>query len=557
MFALKEWENHLSSMMGVDIKILDIGIYKGVIMEEFAKTFLKSNKNAEYYGIDMWKQSEDTKEINFDIIEQEATKKRSDLDVKNQITFIKEEYTKALSSLSLKGVVFNIIYVNSNYLSGDILYQLILSFNLLKDNGVMIIDDYLLDKPKLNRTPIKIIVDTLLNTNKDHINILYIGYQVIIKKVSHINSIITTTENKIINHLINKLNDYWHATDIREYSLFFKYKGKIPDITPVYLNSSDIKIRQINMDTLTSMKNIHFLYKYKRIRYINNEIQNKSSYLKLNKLHLLLDFNDYSLLYLINDIKINIKHQNNKNIYVVVWDEDKDITYIERSQLKYNLFFNTFATIHGLELRNYYNNIETLDELIDRMKAKNIQAEYLEAKKFVGIKSSNKTNLEKMYNIILVQILLLKHILKLDGSLKILVEENFIFINDFILLLNVLFEKVYVYMYSTKISKLSLRIVATGFVGMSDELYNKIYEAIINAKDKEIISLFNVSNTYINYEAIENNIFEMTKNIIKIIDKNMDIVEKNIEVVNKTIARRTLDDVYKYLIKGKNTDFTS
>lgn len=147
------------------------------------------------------------------------------------------------------------------------------------------------------------------------------------------------------------MNDYWHATDIREYSLFFKYKGKIPDITPVYLNSSDIKIRQINMDTITSMKNIHFLYKYKRIRYINNEIQNKSSYLKLNKLHLLLDFNDYSLLYLINDIKINIKHQNNKNIYVVVWDEDKDITYIEKSQLKYNLFFNTFATIHGLGIK--------------------------------------------------------------------------------------------------------------------------------------------------------------------------------------------------------------
>lgn len=554
MFALKEWENHLSPMIGSPIKILDIGISKGIVMEEFAKNFLKLNKKAEYYGIDMWKQSEDTKEINFDIIEQEANKRKSNLDEKNQITFIKEEYVRALSNLSLKAVIFDIIYVNSNYLSGDILYQLILSFNLLKNNGIMIIDDYLLDKPTLNRTPIKILVDTLLNTNKDHINILYIGYQVILQKVAQIHTTMTKSESHVIDHFINKLNDYWIATDIREYSLFFKFKDKIPEIDPVYVNFDDIKIRQINKDTFSRMKSIHFLYKYKRIKYIDDEIKNKASYLKLNKLDLLIDFNDYSILYLINDIKINVNHKNNKNIYVVIWGEDKNNTYIERSQLRYNLFFNTNATIHGLSLLDYYDNKETLDQLIARIKGQNIQAEYIDAKNLVGTTSLNKTNLEKMYNTILVQILLLKHILKIDGSLKILIEENFIFINDFILLLNILFDKVYVYMYSTKISKLSLRIVATGFVGMSDDLYNKILEAIINAKDKEIIRLFNGSHTYINCESIENNIFEMTKNIIKILDKNMDIIEKNIEVINKAIARRTLDDVYKYLIKDRKTD---
>ena len=40
----------------------------------------------------------------------------------------------------------------------------------------------------------------------------------------------------------------------------------------------------------------------------------------------------------------------------------------------------------------------------------------------------------------------------------------------------------------------------------------------------------------------------MTKNIIKIFDKHLDIIEKNINEVNKTIARRTLDDIYTYLI---------
>ena len=106
----------------------------------------------------------------------------------------------------------------------------------------------------------------------------------------------------------------------------------------------------------------------------------------------------------------------------------------------------------------------------------------------------------------------------------------------------------YIYTYSSKIGRLSLRIIATGFIGIIDDLYKKIREALINAKDKEIISLFSSSNTYINYESIENNIFQMTKNIIKVFDKHLDIIEKNINEVNKTIARRTLDDIYTYLI---------
>ena len=109
MFALKEWENNLSPMIGKSIKILDIGISKGNIMEEFAKIFLKSNKDAKYYGIDMWKQSEVNPEINYDIIEKEANKRKSELNVKSQITFIKEDYNKALSNLSLELTLFDII----------------------------------------------------------------------------------------------------------------------------------------------------------------------------------------------------------------------------------------------------------------------------------------------------------------------------------------------------------------------------------------------------------------------------------------------------------------
>jgi hypothetical protein len=550
MFALKEWENNLSPMIGKPVKILDIGIYKGIIMEEFAKIFLKSNKDAKYYGIDMWKPSEENPAINFDIIEKEANKKRSESNFQSQITFIKKEYNKALSNFSLESNSFDIIYLNTNYLT-DNLYIIIMAFNLLKFNGIMIIDDYLFNKS--NTVTNKIIIDTLLDANKDHINILYIGYQVIIEKVLKKDMTLTKTESNIIDYLTNKLNDYWLATDIKEYSLFFKFKDKIPEVNPQYIDFNEMKIRHINSDIFNKMKNINFLFKYKSIKYIDDEIKDKSIYLKLNKLNLLVDFSDYSLLYLINDIKIGLNHKNNSNIYIVLYGENTDNNEtIQRYQTRYNLFFNFKGNIQTLSLLKYYDGEETLDQAISRIKSNNVMVEYIDARNVVGKKSLNKTNLEKMYNIILVQILLLKHVLNIDGSFKILIEENFIYVNDLLLLLNIIFEKVYIYTYSSKIGKLSLRIISKGFLGISDDLYRKIYEAVLNAKDKEIISLFNMPNTYINYEAIENNIFQATKNIIKIFDKNFDIIEKNIKEVNKPIARRTLDDVYTYLINKIN-----
>jgi hypothetical protein len=41
----------------------------------------------------------------------------------------------------------------------------------------------------------------------------------------------------------------------------------------------------------------------------------------------------------------------------------------------------------------------------------------------------------------------------------------------------------------------------------------------------------------------------MTKNIASIIEKNFNLIENNIKTINMTIARRTLDDIFKYILK--------
>ena len=98
-----------------------------------------------------------------------------------------------------------------------------------------------------------------------------------------------------------------------------------------------------------------------------------------------------------------------------------------------------------------------------------------------------------------------------------------------------------------KIGRLSININASGFLGIEDDLFNKIYD-IITTTDKEIISIFDKEEIYIDINSIQNNIFEQTKKIINYINKNEEIILKNIERINISIIKRTIDDIITYLL---------
>jgi len=83
-------------------------------------------------------------------------------------------------------------------------------------------------------------------------------------------------------------------------------------------------------------------------------------------------------------------------------------------------------------------------------------------------------NFNRMYNHILLQILLFKHTLQIDGKFKIILEVRYDFINDLCILLNYLFKKLKITISSNKIGRLTIMIMATHFIGIDDNLYNKL-----------------------------------------------------------------------------------
>jgi hypothetical protein len=76
--------------------------------------------------------------------------------------------------------IYDLIYIDASHIAKDVLSDAILSFPLLKINGLMIFDDYdLITEP--NNT--KLGIDCFLQTYKDYYIMIFIREQVFIKKI--------------------------------------------------------------------------------------------------------------------------------------------------------------------------------------------------------------------------------------------------------------------------------------------------------------------------------------------------------------------------------------
>lgn len=98
--------------------------------------------------------------------------------------FSDNQLVKLLSSG--KKNYFDLIYIDGSHLGPDVLCDAVLSFRLLKINGVMAFDDYLWPSANKSLTRIpKLAIDSFINLYSEKINIFNAPlYQIYIKKIS-------------------------------------------------------------------------------------------------------------------------------------------------------------------------------------------------------------------------------------------------------------------------------------------------------------------------------------------------------------------------------------
>jgi hypothetical protein len=87
-----------------------------------------------------------------------------------------------LAELAAWGEHYDFIYIDGSHIAKDVLTDACMAWPLLKPNGVMVFDDYLWGEPRdiLHRP--KPAVDAFTNLFAEELNIVHVGYQLVVQK---------------------------------------------------------------------------------------------------------------------------------------------------------------------------------------------------------------------------------------------------------------------------------------------------------------------------------------------------------------------------------------
>jgi len=177
-------------------KILEIGSYEGA-STCYLIDMLAKERDIELHCIDTWDGGLEHKDMNVDMAAVESRfRKNVDIsmskwDHKVNLTLHKTTSDVALPKLLSSGYRnhFDLIYVDGSHQAHDVLFDLAVSFNMLRKDGIMILDDYLWVERWL-ATGIDILrcpkpaIDAFVNINIKRLNILpYHLYQLYVQKI--------------------------------------------------------------------------------------------------------------------------------------------------------------------------------------------------------------------------------------------------------------------------------------------------------------------------------------------------------------------------------------
>ncbi|CAG8694030.1 12656_t:CDS:1 [Dentiscutata heterogama] len=175
---LPYWEETLSCLKNRKINVLEIGAFEGRsttwILEELCK-----DPESKLITVDIFVKifPDNDNETTF---HENIKKTRKE----NQIEIIKIKSFDALINLNHKKMMkFDFIYIDGSHESHDVLSDAILSWNLLKEGGIMILDDYEWDFFEEEYLNPRIAIDSFLRCYQTQIEIIFKHYQVAIKKV--------------------------------------------------------------------------------------------------------------------------------------------------------------------------------------------------------------------------------------------------------------------------------------------------------------------------------------------------------------------------------------
>jgi predicted O-methyltransferase YrrM len=180
--ALPVWE-HLIPMLPERKKFIEVGAFEGRATTWIIENMMEDE--GEIFCIDTWQGGED--HVNG---EMQHAKENFDHNIK----IVREKFPKrsvnackGLSRHWLPVLVrerqkFDFIYIDGSHVARDVLTDACMAWPLLKEGGIMVFDDYMWGDPRdvLHRP--KLAIDAFVNIFTEELNIVHVGYQLVVRK---------------------------------------------------------------------------------------------------------------------------------------------------------------------------------------------------------------------------------------------------------------------------------------------------------------------------------------------------------------------------------------
>jgi len=169
------WDKHLGKFKGNEVSMLEIGVFEGRSTVWFHEHILTNPKSV-HYAVDPFMNNDGVKDLKDGI---DYYKNFMD----NVDKFKDKEWVvrgKSVDVLMKINKEFDIIYVDGSHDPSDCLYDISVSWTMLKPGGVMMIDD--VGWPIKNGSP-RESLDAWMRVNGNGYNILHLDLICILEKI--------------------------------------------------------------------------------------------------------------------------------------------------------------------------------------------------------------------------------------------------------------------------------------------------------------------------------------------------------------------------------------
>jgi tetratricopeptide (TPR) repeat protein len=162
------WQQQLQPWYARAIQVLEIGSFEGMATC-WLLDYVLTHPNAGITCIDLYFQNNFARNI-------------AQTQSESKVTKISGDSHQILGTLPVNS--YDIIYIDGCHLAEHVKQDAILSWKLLKNRGLLIFDDYLLEEPNHPEQNTKLGVDDFLASITNRYQICHQGYQLLIEKIS-------------------------------------------------------------------------------------------------------------------------------------------------------------------------------------------------------------------------------------------------------------------------------------------------------------------------------------------------------------------------------------